>query len=72
MRDLSRNKQTLYYALFEGRKPRYVTDDDGNATITLEDNDYDSSTQTFTKHFDGFLENKEVSINTFSSQFFSD
>lgn len=37
MRMLARNNQKLKYSLFEGRKPIYVTDDEGNPVIEYVD-----------------------------------
>ena len=37
MRTLKKNKQTLYYANYDGKTPVYATDDDGNIITTKVD-----------------------------------
>lgn len=48
MRELKRNKQTLYYALYKGEEPIYRLDDEGNKVIVYTDN----STVPPTKYYD--------------------
>lgn len=51
MRNLNRNKQTLYYALYEGRRPKYKLDEDGNRIIVYTDESTDPPTVYY--HEDG-------------------
>lgn len=37
MRNLKRNKQTLYYALYKGREPKYKLDENGNKIVVYID-----------------------------------
>lgn len=47
MRELRRNKQTLYYALYKGSEPIYRVDEDGNRVVVYMDNSTDPPTEYY-------------------------